>query len=425
MEVLLVEPLGHTGGHFSAHTKYLSQALADAGADVTLLTFDGLLGEPAKVKHISFTSKGAFASVCRSLSSLLPGPLSSTLSTICTFLAARKEKYEVVHILDAHPHDLGLLWFASIVNRRRLIFTLHFISREAELKNWQARFREALSKRESRIWFQLCLTRLLGTRPATALKQFLYRRAAKRNHLAFICYTKSVHDSYSNEPFYDKIVRTFHGVTIPEQRTLTSLEARRTLDLPQDKPVFLHFGGNHHWKNFEVIFEALQDLPSDCRLVFAGKVKLVSQANIPWKLAQKHGLEQNTIIVDRYITEEEARYYFYAADVLILAYRKDFKGASGVLSTAAQFNLPVIASDVGEIGEAVKDYGLGLTFEAENPQSLRDAILSFLNLEEEEKQEMKMNLSRFAQDHSWQKIAGRHLEVYQSLLDKGSISGKK
>lgn len=44
MRVLLVEPLGHLGGHMSTHAKFLSEALAHASVDVTLLTFDGLLG---------------------------------------------------------------------------------------------------------------------------------------------------------------------------------------------------------------------------------------------------------------------------------------------------------------------------------------------------------------------------------------------
>ena len=111
-----------------------------------------------------------------------------------------------------------------------------------------------------------------------------------------------------------------------------------------------------------------------------------------------------------------SKYYFYAVDAVILSYRKDFKGASGVLSTAAQYNLPVIAADVREIGETVKNYKLGLTFEAENSPSLRKAVLSFLNLNEEAKQEIRENLLHYAQTHSWQEAAQRHIELYQGLI---------
>lgn len=79
-------------------------------------------------------------------------------------------------------------------------------------------------------------------------------------------------------------------------------------------------------------------------------------------------------------------------------------------------------ADVGEIGEAVRNYRHGLLFEAENPQGLRETVLHFLSLGEEEKREMKENLSRFARDHSWREVAQRHLELYQSLLAESGKS---
>jgi glycosyltransferase involved in cell wall biosynthesis len=184
--------------------------------------------------------------------------------------------------------------------------------------------------------------------------------------------------------------------------------------------LLFHFGSNHLGKNFEVIFQAAKGLSRPYKLLFAGKVKSASQENNPLRLTKKYGLQQNTIIVDRYLTDEEAKYYFYAVDAVILSHRKDFKGASGVLSNATQYSLPVIAADVGDTGEVVKRYKLGLTFEPENPKSLQEAILSFLNLNEEEKREIKRNLSYFAQTRSWQEVAQRHIEVYQGLIKANS-----
>lgn len=431
MKVLVVEPLGHRGGHWSAHTKYLSEALADAGANVTLVTFDGLLGEApewnADVKHISFVSEsGPFGPVWRFLSCHLPRAVSSVLVTICVFRLAvrqdRKEKNDVIHVLDAVPRDYAFPWFGSLVNRHCLIFTLFPLSWKARLKSRRAGIADAFSKGQTLMGFRLWLGGLLGTRPATALKRFLFRRGDRRNHLAFICYTKAVHDSYSDSPYYDKIVRMPRGIAVPHREALKAVEARGILGLSQDGAVFLHFGGNHFDKNFEVIFQAAKNLPEPYTLLFAGKVNPVRRANNPVMLAKKYGLGQNTIIADRYILEEEMPNYFHAADAALLSHRKHFGKASGVLSTTAQFSLPVIAADVGEIGEAVKNYGLGLTFEAENAQSLREAILSFLNLKEEQKQEMKRNLLRFAQDHSWQLVARRHIELYQSLLPQSECN---
>ena len=113
-------------------------------------------------------------------------------------------------------------------------------------------------------------------------------------------------------------------------------------------------------------------------------------------------------------------YYFHASDAVILSYEKGFLGGGSIIFHAGQFALPVIACDIELSGDFVGDYNLGLTFAAEDPHSLREAISSFLSLKEEEKQVFKDNLLKFASAHSWEQWAKEHLELYKRLLqDKG------
>ena len=430
MRVLLVEPLGHMGGHFTAHTKHLALSLVDAGADVTLLTFDGLLGSPmgldGKLKHISFMSKiGALAPVIRLLSNLVPSKFvrsqfDAIFSTICTFLLAywqhRKAKYHVIHILDACMPDYTFPWFASISNNSCLVFTLFRIYREAKLQDLRARFRDALFKRQIAVFIQLWLSLLLGRRPATTLKSFMRRRGANRNRLAFICYTSTAKNSYPGIRFYTGITKMFLGAHLPDEHPLEKGEAREHLGLPPGEIVLLNFGCNHIFKNFETIFESLYDIPFNYRLVFAGRMEPDSKANLPWKLAEKYNLLKNVIIDDRYIHDEEVGYFFYASDAIILSYRKDFKASSGVLTDAAKYGIPIIASNLEDVGGTVEAYKLGLTFKAEDPSSLREAVLSFHALSDEDKDVIKKNLAYYAQTHSWQEVAKRHIEIYEGLI---------
>ena len=434
MKVLLVEPLGHIGGHESAHTGYLVRALADAGVDVTLLTFKGRLGSSseldAKVVNISFTSnESVLVKITGFLSHLFPAMFHRfhpdyMISTICTFSRAlrlsRKGKYQVIHILDAYVPDYDFFLFASIIKHSNLVLTLYTPFRGAGLESRRLASKDALSKGQIGTSFQLWLSGLMENKFAVAFRWSLYRRAARRNRLAFICYTKAVHDSFIDSPFYDAIVPMFRGVVISKGHNLTKAEARRYLNLPQNETIFLHFGANHGFKNLETIFQAFRGLHGDYKLLFTGKIDQAISHNNPGKLTQEYGLQQNVVIVNRYISDDEVQYFFYAADALVLSHRKNFKGASGVLATAAQFDLPVITSDVGSAGEAVKNYNMGLTFQAENPLSLREAVSSFLDLGEEEKQDIKNNVSRFAQDHSWQLVAQKHIELYQGLMEDES-----
>jgi glycosyltransferase involved in cell wall biosynthesis len=210
----------------------------------------------------------------------------------------------------------------------------------------------------------------------------------------------------------------FIGVGIPETQSMPQIEARESLGLSLDGPLFLHFGENHSMKCYEVIFQAFRSLPSYYKLIFAGRVQLNIQDNNPRKLASKYDCNKKTIIIDQYIPEEKMRQYFYAADAVIISHRREHRGGSGVLAPACQYGVPVIASntDTGELGEIVNSYKLGLTFTAEDHQSLQESILSFLNLEEDKRKEIKNNLFNFALTHSWEKAAEDHVALYQNLI---------
>jgi glycosyltransferase involved in cell wall biosynthesis len=81
--------------------------------------------------------------------------------------------------------------------------------------------------------------------------------------------------------------------------------------------------------------------------------------------------------------------------------------------------VPTITADAGDDGDLVREFGLGITYDAENPESLRKAILGFAHLVSEDKQEIVGNLSRFAEQHSWQRVAEEHVRVYEACM-KGS-----
>jgi len=439
MKVLLVEPFAHIAGHYSKLSKNIGIALAGEGVDVTFLTFDGIIGGPSELsrelRHITFVSRtGVLAPLIRFLPRLCPVKsiritIELVWSTLGTFLEvtrhSSREKYDVVHILDTCMLDYAFHCFAAMVKGYNLVFSIMGPSRETALGVLRQRAREALTKKQFGTVLETCLGMLFGTGPATAFRRFLYHRASKRNNLAFICCTKAEQESYKYSPFYKDIVLIREGMVPSEGQTLTRIEARKHLNLSSDDELFLHFGVNHFFKNFEVIFQAAQGLAGNKKLLFAGMVKPEYQGNNPVKLAKKYNLEANTIVVDRYIPGSEARFYFSAADAIILSHRKGFTGISGVLLTAAEFALPVIASDIGETGEITKDYRLGLTFEPENPESLREAVLHFLSLKDEERQAMKKNLEDFTRVYSWSKQAKRYISLYQSILEGRPLPEQK
>lgn len=191
------------------------------------------------------------------------------------------------------------------------------------------------------------------------------------------------------------------------------------MGLPQDNPVLLSFGFLHAGKDIETIFHALKDVPNTF-LIHGGdqmfKLHLPNSTN----LAEKYDMLDRTIIRDYYIPEEEKPYYFHAADAIVLSYTREFLGTTSLLWQACRFGTPVIASDNGQLKELMEEYKPGLLFKAQDPDSLREAVMRFIKLKPGEIETLKDNCRRFAREFSHDKWAQKCLEVYTKLLADNS-----
>jgi glycosyltransferase involved in cell wall biosynthesis len=432
LKIMLVEPLAHWEGHFSTHTADIARALASADVDVTLLTFTGFIGRRDKahpgIRIISVVKeKGGvplFARMFAGLAYVIPSKLlrqelDCLISTLGTLLLAlrlsKKDRYDAVHLLDGYTDDYSFVWFGSLCRRQNLVFTLYYAAREAKLSNWWPEFKAAISSGKAGTGIRLLLMRILETKPISAFRAYQYRKAVRNNHVAFICFTNPVRKSYRHLPFYPKIVKMLRGTSVSGREAMDKSQARAYLGISPDSNVLLHFGVNYIHKDYEVIFRALKDFGNEFSLVFAGRVDPGNEPNIPGQLARRHGLSERTIIFDKYIEDSDKRYYFLAADAIILSYHRSFKGISGVLSDAAPFGLPVIAADVGEIGQMVRNFNIGLTFKVGNDRSLQQAVRRFFNMSDEELLTLKRNLARFAEGRSWGVVAKQFITLYQAL----------
>jgi len=419
-------------GYFAEYVRGLSRALAVSGADIRLVTFDGLVGDGQtgiNVRHTSFVeSAGRTGRLCRSLPRLIPlksirGVFSEILSTTCglglALRMAKKEPFDIIHVPAIPLPEYFYPMFALLLNKRNIVFGLWIHSREEDIKGWGTKFKQAISHRQLTRCLRLMVSVVLAGKPGMLLTNQLHRWAMNRNRLSFISDSPSIIETYTKAPFRDRLYLIPLAVDIPWDTPVPKARARQHLDLPQDKLILLHFGTNHAYKDFPTIFKAVEDLPLDYRLVFAGKVLPQYRENDPAHLARRHGLESRTTIVDEYIPDEEVLHYFCAADAVVLAHVKGFGSVSGVLYVAVQYGVPTIAADAGDDGDLVREFGLGITYDAENPVSLRNEILRFAHLAPEDKQGIVDSLSRFAERYSWHRVAEEHVRVYEATIRGG------
>ncbi|GAG94607.1 unnamed protein product, partial [marine sediment metagenome] len=112
------------------------------------------------------------------------------------------------------------------------------------------------------------------------------------------------------------------------------------------------------------------------------------------------------------IPESEKQYYFSAADAIILSYKKDSTQTASLYWQAARFGLPAIASDIGELGELIKEYKTGELFIAEDVASLNKALCRFILSSSSERLIMRNNCERFCNEFSLDEWAAKCIGIF-------------
>lgn len=181
------------------------------------------------------------------------------------------------------------------------------------------------------------------------------------------------------------------------------------LSIPSDKKTILFFGLIREYKGLDLLIEAFSELSEDCQLLIAGEIygdhtKYRSMISSSKASARIH-------LIDRYISDEEVKWYFSASDICVLPYRSATQ--SGVTATAFYFEVPVVVTDVGGLKQTVKSCGGGVIAENIDPTSISKAIESLMI--DANYENAVRNIRKFAQENSWNSFAERTVQFAKDL----------
>ena len=148
--------------------------------------------------------------------------------------------------------------------------------------------------------------------------------------------------------------------------------ARERLGIPDDGvPLILSLGGTRYFKGLDLLLTAMKDVIAPFYLLVAGKEESFTEEYI--REATKT-FQDRVFLRMAFLPEEEVDCCLHAADIVCLPYRKEFDGASGPLGEGAYRGKMIVGPAHGSIGQTIREYHLGLTFEAENIASLTEAL---------------------------------------------------
>lgn len=191
-------------------------------------------------------------------------------------------------------------------------------------------------------------------------------------------------------------------------------EARKHLNIPQDKTVLLFFGQIKKVKGVGVLLEAFGKLikkRDDLYLVVAGSV---------WKddfgpyqeIIDHYKLTDSQLKADiRFIPDDEIGYYYSACDIAVMPYLDVYQ--SGVIQLVYAYGKPAVATAIAPFMEIVEDGATGYLCQPNSVDSLAESIERavaekdcFASLGEAGRQ-------KIAAKYSWDDIAAKVTELYK------------
>jgi len=209
-----------------------------------------------------------------------------------------------------------------------------------------------------------------------------------------------------------------HGI-MPVQNPPDLTDARKKLNLPQDRQIILFFGGIRPNKGLDILIKALKIVKSHngrVLLVIAGGLLGRFSFESYSDMIRKADLSEHVQSFIHFIPEEEVDYFFAASNLVVLPYLK-FEAQSGVLLRAYAHKKPVVVSNVGAMGELVSSDSIGLAVEAGAVETLAQAVINALD-----------DLDKFQScygpelesKYSWEHIAELTMRSYEAAIDINS-----
>ncbi len=375
MQIAIVDPLGYS----TPYNDRLASELGGRGHDVHLLTSPFLLeGRPPPKGYmreelfIPLSSK-VFRGAPRARVRRLVKGAEYLPSVVRLLRRIDQLAPDVVHVMWLARPELDVYWLRRIARKRPFVFTAH----------------NAMPRR----------TRAYGA----------WHEALTLAARVVVTSNQAV------ERLVDFGIDRGKFVRIPHP----AFDSPGSLDVePPAGSTLLFFGLIRRYKGLDVLVSALPEIRRrvpDARLVVAGD-PLEPIAPV-LRLASSLGVSNAIDWRLGFIPEAEIAPLIASSAALVLPYREI--DSSGVLALAFGHGRPAVVSDLGAVGDAVREFGAGRAVTPEDPAALADGCAALLSDPEELRRAFEGAL-RARAALTWEEAAKAHEALYEELADDTS-----
>lgn len=193
-------------------------------------------------------------------------------------------------------------------------------------------------------------------------------------------------------------------------------EACVRLGLDPANRYVLFFGLIRDYKGLDLLLDAWAQLrragrTEGRRLIVAGEFYTAREPYLN-RIAD-NGLQDEVLLHDRFIPDDDVKYYFSAADFVVQPYKTATQ--SGVTQIAYQFCVPMVVTKVGGLAEIVPDGRVGYVCEP-TPEGVAGAIERMY--EGDTLQRFRENCVEERRRFSWEEMCSRVTELYGLVAPK-------
>ncbi|GAB5417788.1 MAG: glycosyltransferase family 4 protein [Crocinitomicaceae bacterium] len=206
-----------------------------------------------------------------------------------------------------------------------------------------------------------------------------------------------------------KYLRIDHPVYNQFGALLPKAAALKELGLPEGKKYLLFFGFIREYKGLDLLIEALNKLDDAYHAIVAGEV--YGSFDKYQTLIDTHGLGDRVHTFTQYISDEEVKTYFSAADVCMLPYKSATQ--SGITAIAHHFEMPIIATDVGGLKESIEHGVSGLIVDKAESEGIAKAVESFFG--EHNPDDMREAIRKHNEENTWENFSAQIIEFAETL----------
>ncbi len=226
---------------------------------------------------------------------------------------------------------------------------------------------------------------------------FLVMSDAVRQDLKLFTQDKPV--VLTPHPVYDHF-----GEDIPRR------EALRKLGLDSSKKYVLFFGLIRAYKGLDLLLEAMArpQVSKDIHLIVAGE--FYDDQKKYMDIIAKYQMKDRIHIHDRYIRDEDVKYYFGAADLIAQTYKSATQ--SGVTQIAYHFEKPMVVTNVGGLPEMCPDGKAGYVVEP-NPSQIADAIVKYFD--HADSKVLQEGIREEKKKYSWEILVEKLMDLKKAI----------